>query len=84
MYEPRSLGDAFGELRDPRSREPEHKLTEMLVVAIAAILSGADSWVAISLWGEAKLDWLRRYMPLVNAVASQDTFGRVFAALEAK
>ena len=84
MHEPLSLGDAFGELSDPRTREPEHKLTEMLVVAIAAILSGADSWVAISLWGEAKLEWLRRYMPLVNGVASHDTFGRVFAVLDAK
>jgi hypothetical protein len=38
-YEPLSLQDAFGELKDPRVRIPEHDLTEMLVVALAAILS---------------------------------------------
>ena len=35
----------------------------MLVVALCAILSGTDSWVAIQLWAETKLDWLRRYVP---------------------
>ncbi|CAE6737009.1 ISAs1 family transposase ISTha2 [Paraburkholderia domus] len=76
-----SIEEAFG---DPRSRTPSHDLTEMLVVALCAILSGADSWVAIQTWAEAKLDWLRGYLPLVNGIASHDTFGRVFAALDAQ
>lgn len=79
-----SVEDAFGDLKDPRSRSPEHKLSELLVVAIAAILSGADSWVGIATWGEAKIDWLRQYLSLPNGVASHDTFGRVFAMLEAE
>ncbi|CAG4885707.1 ISAs1 family transposase ISAzo3 [Paraburkholderia saeva] len=61
-----------------------HDLTEMLVVALAAILSGADSWVGIALWGQGQLEWLRRYLPLRNGIASHDTFGRVFAALDAR
>ncbi|MCA8060124.1 ISAs1 family transposase, partial [Burkholderia cepacia] len=76
-----SIEDAFGELRDPRSRTPAHDLSEMLVVALCAILSGADSWVAIQIWGEEKLEWLRGYVPLRNGIPSHDTFGRVFAAL---
>ena len=83
-YEPLSLQDAFGELKDPRVRTPEHDLTEMLVVALAAILSGADGWVGIALWGQGQLEWLRRYLPLRNGIASHDTFGRVFAALDAR
>ncbi|WP_240975352.1 ISAs1 family transposase [Paraburkholderia aromaticivorans] len=83
-YEPLSLQDAFGELEDPRVRTPEHDLTEMLVVALAAILSGADSWVGIALWGQGELEWLRRYLPLHNGIVSHDTFGRVFAALDAR
>ena len=83
-YEPLSLQDAFGDLKDPRVRTPEHDLTEMLVVALAAILSGADSWVGIALWGQGQLEWLRRYLPLHNGIASHDTFGRVFAALDAR
>ncbi len=79
-----SIEEAFGDLRDPRSRTPAHDLTEMLVVALCAILSGADSWVAIQTWAEAKLEWLRRSLPLVNGIPSHDTFGRVFAALDAR
>ncbi|MFP3566019.1 ISAs1 family transposase [Paraburkholderia sp. SIMBA_030] len=83
-YEPLSLQDAFGDLKDPRVRTPEHDLTEMLVVALAAILSGADTWVGIALWAQGQLEWLRRYLPLRNGIASHDTFGRVFAALDAR
>ena len=54
-----NVEEAFGDLQDPRSRTPAHDLTEMLVVALCAILGGADNWFAISVWGEAKLDWLR-------------------------
>ena len=75
---------AFGVLKVPRSRSPEHLLSELLVVAIAAILSGADSWVGIATWGEAKIEWLRRYLTLANGIPSHDTFGRVFAMLDAK
>lgn len=82
--EPLSVEDAFGDLKDPRSRSPEHLLSELLVVAIAAILSGADSWVGIATWGEAKIEWLRQYLKLANGVPSHDTFGRVFAMLDAK
>jgi predicted transposase YbfD/YdcC len=82
--EPLSVEDAFGDLKDPRSRSPEHPLIEILVVAIAAILSGADSWVGIATWGEAKIEWLRQYLRLANGVPSHDTFGRVFSMLDAK
>jgi predicted transposase YbfD/YdcC len=83
-FEPLSVEDAFGDLKDPRSRSPEHPLIELLVVAIAAILSGADSWVGIATWGEAKIEWLRQYLKLANGVPSHDTFGRVFSMLDAK
>ena len=46
-----SIEEAFGDLKDPRRRTPAYDLTEMLVVALCAILCGADSWVAIQTWG---------------------------------
>ncbi|KVZ32623.1 transposase family protein [Burkholderia ubonensis] len=82
--QPLSIEDAFGELRDPRSRTPAHDLKAMLLIALCAILSGADSWVAIQIWGEQKLEWLRRHTPLPHGIPSHDTFGRVFAALNAR
>jgi predicted transposase YbfD/YdcC len=77
-----NIEEAFGDLKDPRSRTSAHDLTEMLAVALCAILAGADSWIGIELWGKAKLDWLRRHIPLEHGIPSHDTFGRVFAALD--
>ena len=77
-----SIEEAFGGLTDPRGRPSPHDLREILFVSLCAILSGADSWVAIQIWGESKLDWLRRYGPLERGIPSHDTFGRIFAALD--
>lgn len=79
-----SLLEAFAELRDPRGRECEHKLEELLLVAIGAVISGAESWTAVSEWGWLKLDWLRQHLPFANGIASHDTFGRVFTLLSAR
>lgn len=81
--EKKPLLDHFADLEDPRTRQPRHDLRELLLVAVCAVLSGADGWAAVSLWGQAKLPWLRRFLPFENGVASHDTFGRVFALLDA-
>lgn len=74
----------FAELEDPRTRRSRHGLTELLLTAICAVLSGADTWVAVALWGRAKLAWLRQFLPFADGVASHDTFGRVFSLLDAR
>jgi hypothetical protein len=81
--EKKALLEHFASLKDPRTREPTHDLQELLLTAVCAVLSGADGWAAVALWGRAKLDWLRRFLPFGNGVASHDTFGRVFALLDA-
>jgi predicted transposase YbfD/YdcC len=58
--------------------------TTAIASRLRAILAGADNWVAIQTWGEEKLDWLRRHISLPQGIPSHDTFGRVFAALNAK
>jgi predicted transposase YbfD/YdcC len=75
---------AFEGLEDPRSRVCLHRLDELLLVALCAITSGADSWVTVVEWGSMKLDWLRRWLPFANGIASHDTFSRVFSLLDAK
>ncbi|MFL9989687.1 transposase family protein, partial [Paraburkholderia sediminicola] len=40
--------------------------------------------MGIQIWTQGKLEWLRRFVPLCNGVPSHDTFGRVFAALDAR
>jgi hypothetical protein len=73
----------FAELKDPRvERTREHLLEEILLIAIAAILSGAGGWNEIESYGKAKVDWLRSFLTLPAGLPSHDTFNRVFAALD--
>ena len=73
----------FAELRDPRvERNREHLLEEILLIAIAAVLSGAESWNDIAEYGEDKLEWLKTFLTLPSGIPSHDTFNRVFAALD--
>lgn len=72
----------FRELADPRiDRNKEHKLIDILVIAICAILCGANDWVAVETFGRAKCEWFARFLELAHGIPSHDTFGRVFAVL---
>jgi predicted transposase YbfD/YdcC len=71
----------FEDLPDPRGRNKLHKLTDMLVIAILAVICGADGWEDVALFGRAKEKWLRTYLELPRGIPSHDTFGRVFARL---
>jgi predicted transposase YbfD/YdcC len=73
----------FAELRDPRvERNREHLLEEILLIAIAAVLSGAESWNDIADYGLDKQEWLKTFLQLPGGIPSHDTFNRVFAALD--
>ncbi|MBI4743140.1 MAG: ISAs1 family transposase [Betaproteobacteria bacterium] len=61
----------------------EYDLVEMLVVAVAAVLAGTDTFVEIEARATEKLDWLQQYLRLEHGTASHDTFGRLFAAISA-
>ena len=76
------LEEHFGGLTDPRvERTREHKLLDIIVIAILAVICGADSWVDIELFGHSKEGWLKSFLELPNGIPSHDTFGRVFARL---
>ena len=78
-----NLIDRFAKLNDPRDdRAKRHNLMDVVVIAICAVLCGADSWVDVELFGKSKKDWLRRFLELPNGIPSHDTFGRVFARLD--
>jgi hypothetical protein len=73
----------FSEVSDPRvERNREHHLDEISVVAIAAVLSGAESWNEIAEFGEEKKPWLQTFLKLLGGTPSHDSFNRVFAALD--
>lgn len=76
------LADVFVAINDPRQPgKVEHDLVELLVVAVNAVLVGADTFVEIELWAKEKLDWLRGYLRLENGIPSHDTFGRLFGLI---
>ena len=76
------LADVFVSISDPRQAgKVEHDLVELLVVAVNAVLVGADTFVEIELWAKEKLDWLRGYLRLENGIPSHDTFGRLFGLI---
>jgi predicted transposase YbfD/YdcC len=81
----RSLADHFDDLPDPRlDRNKEHALLDILVIAVCGILAGCDSWADVERFGRAKTDWFRTFLRLPNGIPSHDTFGRVFARLDAE
>ena len=79
---PQSLVFHFSSLEDPRVLgRSRHKLIDILVIAICGVICGADDWVSIAEFGEAKEDWFRGFLELPNGIPSHDTFGRTFALL---
>ena len=80
-----SIRDHFAALEDPRiDRQKCHQLLDIVVVAICAVLCGADGWVAIEEFGKAKYAWLKGFLVLPNGIPSHDTFGRVFSLIDPK
>jgi predicted transposase YbfD/YdcC len=78
-----AMVEVFEGLEDWRSaQQTRHRLSELLTVAVCAVLSGADDFEEIAQWGAAKLKWLRGFLQLDYGVASPDTFERVFALLD--
>lgn len=77
-----AITDYFASLEDPRiDRTKRHQLLDIIVIAICAVIGGADDWVAVEAFGNAKLPWFRTFLDLPNGIPSHDTFGRVFSRL---
>ncbi|MFQ6031028.1 MAG: ISAs1 family transposase [Dehalococcoidia bacterium] len=75
----------FCSLEDPRSDHTRrHKLMDIIAIAICGVICGADNWVDLELFGKSKEGWLKGFLELPNGIPSHDTFGRVFAHLDAQ
>lgn len=79
----KSIWEHFALLPDPRvERTKKHKLQDILVIAICAVICGAEHWTHIEQFGRIHDAWFRTFLDLPNGIPSHDTFGRVFAALD--
>lgn len=73
----------FADLPDHRVRRClRHKLLDIVFMAVCATVSGADDWVAVEVFCNAKLDWFHKYLELPGGIPSHDTFGEVFRYLD--
>ena len=73
---------AFGRLPDPRAENARHDLLDILFIALAAVLCGAEDCSDMAAFGRAKESLLRQFLRLEHGIPSHDTFSRVFRILD--
>jgi predicted transposase YbfD/YdcC len=80
---PVALLEHFASVPDPRiERHRWHKLSDILVIAVCAVLSGAESYPAIEDFGSEREGWLSQFLELPAGIPSHDTFNRVLRLLD--
>ena len=73
----------FASIEDPRqSAKVLYPLAELLLLAVAATIAGADDFVETTVWGEENLPFLRRFLPYARGIPSHDTLCDIFAAID--
>jgi predicted transposase YbfD/YdcC len=78
-----SLAEHFATLDDPRvERTKLHPLLSIVVIALCAVIAGAESWDDIEDFGEIRAEWFATFLDLPHGIPSHDTFNRVFAAID--
>ena len=77
-----SLEEIFGKIQDPRiDRTKLHKLIDIIILAICAVICGAEGWEEIEEFGKEKQEWLGNILELPNGIPSHDTISRVFSKI---
>jgi predicted transposase YbfD/YdcC len=78
-----SIHRHFARLKDPRRRRRcHHRLIDIIVIAVCAVIANCDDWQEIEIFARGRLDWFRRFLALPNGVPSHDTFERVFDRID--
>src|SRR5919199_4205945 len=77
------LASCFTGLEDPReTRRCDHRLVDILAIAVCAVVACAESWEDIERYGRSKQAWLKTFLALPNGIPSHDTFRRVFMLID--
>ncbi len=77
------ISEHFEKISDPRTgNATRHKLLDIIVIAVCAVICGADGWSDVALYGRTKQPWLQDFLELPHGIPSHDTFGRVFAKID--
>ena len=67
----------FADLPDPRreTRNKLHKLHDILMIVLCAVLSGVEDWVGMEAFAEEKERWLRGFLELPNGIPASVVIG---------
>jgi predicted transposase YbfD/YdcC len=73
----------FSTLEDPRRDHPNklHKLIDIIVITLCAILAKSETWEEIADYAEEKIDFFQQFLELPNGIPSHDTINRTFSLL---
>ena len=71
----------FADLPDPRRHNVRHLFSDILAIAILAVMCRSDDWSEIVLYANAWKPWLATFLSLPNGIPCEDTFRRVFARI---
>jgi predicted transposase YbfD/YdcC len=84
MEEPASarLFDSFAHVSDARSTNARHQLFDIFVIALCAVISGAEGWEDMEEYGQAQAEWFQQCLALPHGIPSHDTFRRVLSRLK--
>ena len=85
MLAPSSFQDHFASLSDPRSfhaPNQRHELIDILVIAVCAVICGAEGWEDIEEYGKAQAEWFAQVLDLPHGIPGHDTFRRVLSRLD--
>jgi predicted transposase YbfD/YdcC len=84
MEEPAAarLFDSFVHVSDPRSANARPRLFDIFVIALCAVISGAEGWEDMEEYGQAQAEWFKQFLALPHGIPSHDTFRRVLSRLK--
>ena len=78
-----SVAVVFDKIEDPRiDRKKLYPISEILFLALAAVLCGIQSWRGIADFGHERKEWLQSFMPFKEGIPSHQTIGRVFSLIK--
>jgi predicted transposase YbfD/YdcC len=72
----------FRGIQEPRAANARHLLSDIMTIAIMAVLCGCDGWEMVEAWGRGNFEWLATFLELPHGIPSHDTFDRVFSLLD--
>ncbi len=80
-----AIKNHFVSLKDPRvRRRTQHRLIDIIVIAICGVIAECDSWREIELFAQQRAPWFKRFLSLKNGIPSHDTLERVFDRIDSR